>query len=88
LWGRVPGAMQRSSRCFAEPGHTKHRRLVRPRLSSAPLRKGYALRCVRGTVKLYRALACGTVSISFPANTGGKVGLPFGEPPDGSTVTA
>ena len=27
----------------------KHRRSLRPRLSSAPLRKGYALRCVRGT---------------------------------------
>jgi hypothetical protein len=28
---------------------TKHRRQLRPRLCSAPLRKGYALRCVRGT---------------------------------------
>jgi hypothetical protein len=28
---------------------TKHRRSLRPRLCSAPLRKGYALRCVRGT---------------------------------------
>ena len=28
---------------------TKHRRSVRPRLCSAPLRKSYALRCVRGT---------------------------------------
>jgi hypothetical protein len=28
---------------------TKRRRLLRPRLCSAPLRKGYALRCVRGT---------------------------------------
>jgi hypothetical protein len=27
----------------------EHRRLVRPRLCSAPLRKCYALRCVRGT---------------------------------------
>src|SRR3984893_18742788 len=27
---------------------------LRPRLCSAPLRKGYALRCVRGTVKLLR----------------------------------
>jgi hypothetical protein len=29
---------------------TKHRRFVRPRLCSAPLRKSYALRCVRGTI--------------------------------------
>src|SRR3954452_9196256 len=28
---------------------TKHRRSLRPRLCSAPLRKSYALRCVRGT---------------------------------------
>src|ERR1700733_10769551 len=28
---------------------TKHQRSLRPRLCSAPLRKGYALRCVRGT---------------------------------------
>src|SRR4051812_31754834 len=51
---RVPGAMQRvalAQRCFAEPGPifssaaSKHG----PRLCSAPLRKRYALRCVRGT---------------------------------------
>ncbi len=29
---------------------TKHRRSQRPRLCSAPLRKSYALRCVRGTI--------------------------------------
>jgi hypothetical protein len=34
---------------------TKHRRPLRPRLCSAPLRKGYALRCVRGA-RLYLAL--------------------------------
>jgi hypothetical protein len=28
---------------------TRHRRSLRPRLSNAPLRKSYALRCVRGT---------------------------------------
>src|SRR4051794_1938849 len=31
----------------------KHRRLLRPRLCSAPLRKSYALRCVRGTGVLF-----------------------------------
>jgi hypothetical protein len=41
--------MQRSSRCFAEPGPSRAPSLARPRLCSAPLRKGYALRCVRGT---------------------------------------
>jgi hypothetical protein len=40
------------------------------------------------TLNLYRPAACGTVSISLPAKTGGKVGLPSGEPPAGSTVTA
>src|SRR6267142_426397 len=33
---RVPGAMQRSSRCFAEPGRHERRALLRPRISSAP----------------------------------------------------
>src|SRR5947199_10399372 len=31
---------------------TSSRRLVRPRLCSAPLRNSYALRCVRGTANL------------------------------------
>src|SRR4051794_34622100 len=33
---------------------TRHRRSLRPRLCSAPLRKSYALRCVRGTRPLQR----------------------------------
>jgi hypothetical protein len=36
---RFPGAMQRSSRCFAEPGSPETPRFVRPRLCSAPLRE-------------------------------------------------
>ena len=48
----VPGAMRRialAKRCFAEPGAYQTPRFVRLRLCSAPLRKSYALRCVRGT---------------------------------------
>src|ERR1700754_478085 len=46
---RVPGAMQRSSRCFAEPGSYRT-----PAFGTAPTlqrtaSKSYALRCVRGT---------------------------------------
>jgi hypothetical protein len=41
---------------------TKHRRSLRPRLSSAPLRKSYALRCVRGT-KVHRSRTCECIPI-------------------------
>src|SRR4051812_44365898 len=37
------------SRCYAEPGSYQTPGPLRPRLCSAPLRKRYALRCVRGT---------------------------------------
>src|ERR1700754_2102878 len=48
---RVPGAMQRFfSAASQNRDRTKHQRSLRPRLCSAPLRKGYALRCVRGTL--------------------------------------
>ncbi len=46
---RVPDAVQRSSRCSAEPGPILQ---PGPRLCSAPRRKGGALRCVRGTKEL------------------------------------
>src|SRR3954447_18837192 len=49
---RFPGALQRSSRCSAEPASYQTPHFVRPRLCSAPLRKGYALRCVRGTERI------------------------------------
>ena len=51
----VPGAMQRvalAKRCFAEPGPrflSSSPEQPGPRLCSAPLRKSYALRSVRGT---------------------------------------
>jgi hypothetical protein len=40
-----------AKQCFAEPGPRFPERSQQPgpRLCSAPLRKGYALRCVRGT---------------------------------------
>src|SRR5436305_6273275 len=38
-----------AERCFAEPGSYQRGCALRPRLCSAPLRKSYALRCVRGT---------------------------------------
>jgi hypothetical protein len=51
ITSRVPGAMQRSSRCFAEPGPgSSNRKQPGPRLCSAPLRKCYALRCVRSKI--------------------------------------
>src|SRR3978361_761473 len=41
--------MQRSRAASQSRDRTKYRRSLRPRLCSAPLRKSYALRCVRGT---------------------------------------
>ncbi len=49
-WGnRVPDAVQRSSRCAAEPGPMSSLCSHGPRISSAPRRKCVALRCIRGT---------------------------------------
>jgi hypothetical protein len=46
---RVPDAVQRFfSGCTAEPGPRLSKQ-AGPRLCSAPLRKSYALHCVRGT---------------------------------------
>src|SRR5665213_13775 len=53
LRARVPDAMQRPSRCFAEPGPTS--KLDGPRISSAPRRKSGALRSIRGTLWHHRA---------------------------------
>jgi hypothetical protein len=38
----------------------EHRHPLRPRLCSAPLRKRYALRCVRGTVQAILQVKAGT----------------------------
>src|SRR6185312_7697951 len=47
---RVPDAVQRSSRCTAEPGPMGATRLNHgPRISSAPRRESGALRSIRGT---------------------------------------
>src|SRR5258708_27573841 len=46
---RVPDAVQRSSRCSAEPGPKNLRLSDGPRISSAPRRKGGALHSIRGT---------------------------------------
>jgi hypothetical protein len=46
---RVPGTMQRSSRCFAELGPYRTPPFVRPRLCEASLRKSYALHRARDT---------------------------------------
>jgi hypothetical protein len=43
-------------RCFAEPGPYQALPSLRPRLSSAPLRKCYALRSIRGTPSMLMAI--------------------------------
>src|SRR5436305_1340652 len=60
--------MRHSSCRFAEPGPYKRRRPLRPRLCSAPLRKSYALRCVRGTmpVEFPDAPFNGSLVVSHP----------------------
>ena len=50
----VPDAVRHSSCRSAEPGPRSHPSQTGPRLCSAPLRKGYALRCVRGTQRSRR----------------------------------
>jgi hypothetical protein len=40
----------------SSPRMTRELRALRPRLCSAPLRKSYALRCVRGTTTLLASL--------------------------------
>jgi len=62
---RVPDAVQRSSRCSAEPGPTTTPH--GPRISSAPRRKCGALRSIRGTGGRYsRRLQLSGVSSASP----------------------
>jgi hypothetical protein len=59
---RVPGAVQRSSRCAADPGPTSR---LGPRLCSASRRKSGALRFVRGTINLTLAEMGATLVVAL-----------------------
>ena len=66
---RVPGAVQRFfSGAPQSRDRTKRRRSLRPRLCNAPLRKGYALRCVRGTRLHFTASTWNSPSALMPAS--------------------
>jgi hypothetical protein len=64
----VPDAVRRffSAAPQSRDRHER-KRLVRPRLCSAPLRKSYALRCVRGTNERYAMnIRAADASVSRP----------------------
>ena len=55
----------------------------------APLRTGTAVQDASERLEIADARAPqGSTGINLPTKTGGPEGLPSGDPPDGSTVTA
>jgi len=63
---RVPDAVQRFSRCSAEPGPKNPSAVRGPRISSAPRRKSGTLRSIRGTLASKRRPAwSGPSNFSF-----------------------